>query len=115
MKQLTNDITICESGGLTTRAAYREPGYDRIAKYYGTSLVSFEEQPLDRYFVPKAEVQKEVFLPRIISSVVRMGNAVRVCAENEDEFVYRGDPRFQERDGHIAFQYALPKPYLTDQ
>jgi len=71
LKQLTDDITIGESGGLVTRAAYRETGYDRITKYYGTGLVSFEEQPLDRYFVPKAEVQKEVFLPRIISSVVR--------------------------------------------
>ena len=71
LKQVTNEITIGESGGLTTRAAFKETGYDRIAKYYGTGLIPFEEQPLDRYYVPKAEVQKEVYLPRIISQVVR--------------------------------------------
>lgn len=71
LKQLGCGITIGESGGLTTRAGFRETGYDRIAKYYGTGLVPFEEQPLDRYYVPRAEVQKEVFLPRIISRVVR--------------------------------------------
>jgi uncharacterized protein (DUF362 family) len=70
-KQLTQQITIGESGGITTRAGFRETGYDRIAKYYGAQLVPFEEQPLDRYYVPKAEVQKEVYLPRIISRVVR--------------------------------------------
>ena len=71
LKQLTDDITIGESGGVTTRAGFRETGYDRIAKYYGTQLIPFEEQPLDRYYVPKAEVQKEVYLPRIISNVLR--------------------------------------------
>ena len=71
LKQVTNELTIGESGGLTTRAAFQETGYDRIAKYYGTGLIPFEEQPLDRYYVPKAEVQKEVYLPRIISQVVR--------------------------------------------
>lgn len=71
LKQLTDSIIIGESGGVTTRAGFRETGYDRIARYYGLQLVPFEEQPLDRYFVPKAEVQKEVFLPRIISRVIR--------------------------------------------
>jgi uncharacterized protein (DUF362 family) len=71
LKQLTDAIIIGESGGVTTRAGFKEAGYDRIARYYGARLVPFEEQPLDRYYVPKAEVQKEVFLPRIMSGVVR--------------------------------------------
>jgi len=70
LKQLTDAITIGESGGINTRAGFKEAGYDRIASYYHTGLVPFEEQPLDRYYVPKAEVQKEVYLPRIISRVV---------------------------------------------
>jgi uncharacterized protein (DUF362 family) len=70
LKQLTDDITIAESGGITTRAGFRETGYDRIAKYYGTKLIPLEEQPLDRYYVPKAEIQKEAFLPRIMREVL---------------------------------------------
>jgi uncharacterized protein (DUF362 family) len=71
LKQLTDAITIGESGGTNTRSAFRETGYDRIAKYYGTQLIPLDEQPLDRYYVPRAEVQKEVYLPRIISQIVR--------------------------------------------
>ena len=71
LKELNMQITIGEGSGSNTRASFRETGYDLIAKHYGTELVCFEEQPLDQYYVPKAEVQKEVFLPRIISHVVR--------------------------------------------
>lgn len=71
LKDFTDDITIGESGGVTTRAGFIETGYDRIAKHYGISIIPFEEQPLDRYYVPKADVQKEVYLPRIISRVIR--------------------------------------------
>lgn len=71
LKQLTDAIIIAESGGLNTRGFFKETGYDRIAKYYGAQLIAFEEQPLDKYYVPKAEVQKEVFIPRIISEVIR--------------------------------------------
>ena len=71
LKDLNMQITIGEGSGSNTRSSFRETGYDRISRYYGTELVCFEEQPLDHYYVPKAEVQKEVFLPRIISNVVR--------------------------------------------
>ncbi len=70
LKQLTDAIIIAESSGLNTRGFFKETGYDKIAKYYGAQLIAFEEQPLDKYFVPKAEVQKEVFVPRIISEVI---------------------------------------------
>jgi uncharacterized protein (DUF362 family) len=71
LHEFSGEITIGESGGITTWAFFRETGMDRIAKYYGTHLVPFEEQPLDHYYVPKAEVQKDVYLPHIISDVVR--------------------------------------------
>jgi uncharacterized protein (DUF362 family) len=71
LHEFSGEITIGESGGTTTWAFFRETGMDRIARYYGTQLVAFEEQPLDHYYVPKAEVQKDVYLPRIISNVVR--------------------------------------------
>jgi len=71
LKELSDEIIIGESGGISTYAGFKEAGYDRIANYYGARLIAFEEQPLDRYFVPKAEVQKEVFLPRVFGEVVR--------------------------------------------
>ncbi|MBB6215867.1 uncharacterized protein (DUF362 family) [Anaerosolibacter carboniphilus] len=71
LSELNCDITIGEgSGGGMTRAYFKETGYDRIARHYGTKIIPFEEQPIDRYYISKAEVQKEVFIPRIISEVV---------------------------------------------
>jgi hypothetical protein len=59
------------SGGVTTRTGFRETGNDRTARHYDARLVPFEEQPLYRYFVSNAEIQKELYLHRNISSVMR--------------------------------------------
>jgi uncharacterized protein (DUF362 family) len=67
LKSLDCEITIVEGAGkgISTMQYFRDIGLDRVAKYYGCNLVAVEEQPLDHYYVPKAEVQKDVYLPRI--------------------------------------------------
>jgi hypothetical protein len=42
-----------------------------VARRYGCKLVAVEEQPVDHYYVPKAEVQRDVYIPRVFSEVVR--------------------------------------------
>jgi len=71
LKDLTDDIIIGEGSGLVTWAYFKIAGYDRIGKYYNVPLVAFEEQATDRYYCPKAEVGKDVYVPRSISEVIR--------------------------------------------
>jgi len=67
------NIIIAESSGkpFPTSASYKITGYDRIAKKYGARLVCLEREPVVRYFLPKAEVMKEILIPRIFDDVVR--------------------------------------------
>ena len=71
LKQFSKRITIAESSGTATTAFMKIGGYDRIAQRYGCGLVAFENTPTDRYMLPKAEVMKEIVIPRILSEVVR--------------------------------------------
>lgn len=71
LKDLTDDIIIGEGSGLVTWSYFKISGYDKIGKYYNIPLVSFEEQAIDRYYCPKAEVGKDVYVPRSISEVIR--------------------------------------------
>ncbi len=72
-------VTIVESSGRgsPTRSSYRVSGIDRLARYRGCGLVALEEQPVDRYILPQAEVHREILIPKIFSEVVR-GNAAYV-------------------------------------
>jgi uncharacterized protein (DUF362 family) len=69
----SSKITIAESsgGGIATANNFKIAGFDRIARRYHTGLVVLENQPVDRYMLPKAEVMKEVCIPRLLSEVVR--------------------------------------------
>ena len=72
IKKYTDNIVIVESSGrgMPTQASFKVAGYDRIAKHHNTGLVALEEQPLDRYMLPKAHIMKEIYIPRIFSEVI---------------------------------------------
>ena len=91
LKELDCRITIVEGAGkgISTMQYFRDTGLDRVAKYYGCDLIAVEEQPLDHYYVPKAEVQKDVYLPRIFSEVVR-GEALYVSVPKMKTNLYTG-------------------------
>lgn len=91
IKQFTEDIVIVESSGrgMPTNASFKIAGYDRIAKHHDTGLIALEEQPLDRYMLPKAEVMKEIFIPRIFSEVVR-GKAFYISVPKMKTNLYTG-------------------------
>jgi len=79
LAQRASNITIVESSGRgsPTRSSFRISGLDRIARHRGCDIIALEEQPVDRYILPQAKVQKEILVPRIFSSVVR-GDAAYV-------------------------------------
>ena len=66
-------VAIAESSGrgVPTRGSFRVAGLDRLARYHGIELVALEEQPVDRYFVPQARVQRDTYVPRLFSEIIR--------------------------------------------
>ncbi len=72
LQRYTRDISIVESSGrgAPTRGSFRVAGLDRLARRLGCRLVPLEEQPVERYLLPKAKVLKEVLIPRIFRPVV---------------------------------------------
>jgi len=91
VKKYTDNIVIVESSGrgMPTSASFVVAGYDRIAKHYNTGLVALEEQPVDRYMLPKAEVMKEILIPRIFSEIVR-GEAFYISVPKMKTNLYTG-------------------------
>ncbi len=91
LKKYTNNITIVESSGkpYPTKTAFKAAGYDRIAQYYNTGLVALETQPVERYYLPKAEIMKEVYLPRILDKVVK-GEAFYISVPKMKTNLYTG-------------------------
>ncbi len=73
IKKHAASVVIAESSGrgFPTRSAFKIAGIDRIAKHHGVELMALEEQPADRYILPKAKVMKEIIVPRIFSEVAR--------------------------------------------
>jgi len=67
------EVIIVESSGrgAPTRGSFKVSGLDRLAKHRGCGLVALDEEPVDRYILPKAKVQREILVPRIFSRVVR--------------------------------------------
>ncbi|NLL62815.1 MAG: DUF362 domain-containing protein [Ruminococcaceae bacterium] len=89
LSEICSDIIIGEGSGLVTWAYARISGYDRIAKKYGAGIVYFEEEPTDRYYCPHAEVGKEVYVPKIISEVIR-GERLYVSVPKMKTNIYTG-------------------------
>ena len=73
LTKFTKKITIAESTGgqLGTTGHFKVTGLNKVAERYGTEIVAFENMPIDRYILPKAEIMKEVAVPRLLSEVVR--------------------------------------------
>lgn len=71
-KRFTERLTIAESSGrgAPTRGSYAVAGIDRLARYHGAELVALEEQPVVRFYLPNAAVQKEIIMPVLLSEVV---------------------------------------------
>ena len=89
LTRFSKRITIAESSGMSTMAFFKIAGYDRIAKKYSCDLVAFENGPTDRYMLPKAEIMKEIVIPRILSEVVR-GEAYYVSVPKMKTNLYTG-------------------------
>lgn len=91
IKQYTSNITIIESAGkpYPTKTAFKAAGYDKIAKYYNTGLVAMELEPVVHYYLPKAEVMKEVYLPKILDKAVR-GEAYYISVPKMKTNLYTG-------------------------
>lgn len=72
IKQYHDKIVIVESSGkpMPTKTSFKVAGYDRIARHHKTGLIALETCPVVRYMLPKAEVMKEVYIPRIFQEVV---------------------------------------------
>ena len=89
LDEIVDDIVIGEGSGMVTWAYAHMAGYDRIAKHYKCKLVYFEEMATDRYFCPKAEVGQEVYVPKIISEVIR-GERLYVSVPKMKTNIYTG-------------------------
>jgi uncharacterized protein (DUF362 family) len=73
LARVASEIVIVESSGrgAPTRGSFKVSGMDRLARHRGCDLVALDEEPADRYFLPKATVLREILVPRIFSRVVR--------------------------------------------
>jgi uncharacterized protein (DUF362 family) len=91
VKQYTKDITIIESSGrgMPTRTSFMISGIDRIAQYHSINLVPLEEQPVERYILPKAQVMKEMLVPRILTEVIN-GEAFYISVPKMKTNLYTG-------------------------
>jgi uncharacterized protein (DUF362 family) len=91
VQRYTKHITIVESSGrgMPTRASFKIAGLDRLARHRGVELIALEEQPTDRYLLPKAKVMKEIVVPRIFSEVVR-GEAFYISIPKMKTNLYTG-------------------------
>lgn len=91
VKQFTDDITIIESSGrgMPTRTSFKVSGIDRLAKYRGVGLIPLEEEPVERYLLPKAEIMKEMLVPKILTEVIN-GDAYYISVPKMKTNLYTG-------------------------
>lgn len=91
LKPYVSSVVIAESSGrgVPTRGSFRVAGLDRLARYHGIELVALEEQPVDRYFVPRARVQRDTYVPRLFSEIIR-GEAFYISAPKLKTNLYTG-------------------------
>jgi len=91
LQQFTRDIQIVESAGkgIPTRAAFRIAGLDRLAKVRGVELIALEEQPVERYLLPRALVMKEMIIPKPFIPIVN-GDAFYISIPKMKANLYTG-------------------------
>jgi len=91
LQQFTRDIQVVESAGkgMPTRAAFRIAGLDRLARVRGVGLVALEEQPVERYLLPRAKVMREMIVPRAFVPVIK-GEAFYISLPKMKTNLYSG-------------------------
>jgi uncharacterized protein (DUF362 family) len=91
LQAYTRSIIIVESSGrgMPTQAAFRAAGLDRLARHRQVGLMALEEQPTDRYLLPRAHIMREIVIPRIFSEVVR-GEAFYISIPKMKTNLYTG-------------------------
>lgn len=91
LKPYTQRIIIVESSGrgIPTQGAFKLAGLDRLAKHHGIELMALEEQPTDRYLLPKARVMREIVVPEIFTEVVK-GEAFYISMPKMKTNLYTG-------------------------
>lgn len=91
LKQFQKNIVITESSGkpMPTRNSFKVSGFDRIAGHHNTGLVALELEPVVRYMLPKAEVMKEVYIPKIYKDIID-GKACYVSVPKLKTNIYTG-------------------------
>lgn len=91
LHEYTKNIVIVEGSGrgMPTRASFQISGIDRVAEKYQAGLLAVEEQPIDRYILPKARVMREICIPQIFSEVVR-GEAFYISVPKMKTNLYTG-------------------------
>ncbi len=73
LKKHSDKIVIAESSGrgVPTRGSFRVAGLDRLARHHQVALVALEEELTERYYLPQAQIQKEIIIPKIFEPVLR--------------------------------------------
>lgn len=91
LQRYTSRIVIAESAGrgMPTRAAFHITGLDRLARRRGVRLMALEEQPTERYLLPKARVMKEIVVPQLFSEIIR-GEAFYISMPKMKTNLYAG-------------------------
>jgi uncharacterized protein (DUF362 family) len=91
LKNYTDDIVMVESSGrgMPTRGSFRISGLKRMAEYHKIELQALEEQPVDRYILPKAKIMKEIIVPKIFSEVAA-GEAFYISVPKMKTNLYTG-------------------------
>ena len=91
LQPYTNHIVIAESSGrgVPTQLAFYIAGLDRLARLRNVQLMALEEQPTDRYLLPKARVMREIVVPQIFSEIIR-GEAFYISLPKMKTNLYTG-------------------------
>lgn len=90
-KKYTKNIVIIESSGkgMPTMVSFKVSGLDRVAKYHRIKYVALENEAVIRYMLPKAEVMREVYIPKIMKEVIE-GRAIYVSVPKMKTNLYTG-------------------------
>lgn len=118
LQQYTRRITIVESSGrgMPTGLSFKISGLDRLAKERQVDLVALEEQPVERYLLPKARVMKEMVVPQIFGEIIR-GEAFYISMPKMKTNLYTGVTLgFKNAMGTLAYNLRQRNhTYAIDQ
>lgn len=90
-REISDKVILIESSGkgMPTNVSFKVSGINKIASFRGVRCIALENEPVIRYMLPKAEVMKEVYVPKIIKSVID-GKAFYVSVPKMKTNLYTG-------------------------